>query len=584
MFTLIVVLVAFFYLYSKIEKLETKLDKLTNQDRSQAEPRPEASYLEANSQATAQTFDAMMRTEGLAKPPAEVGGSYPRDPEPQEDSAFVAWVKKDFMVKLGAFLLLIALGWFVSYAFANNWIGPVGRITIGLLVGAAFMVGGTLRAKVSLNQAGIFAVLGSGIILMTVYAAREMYDLFTPVSALFVMFMSVVFVAKLAVTYRLVNVAVAGLCLAAVAPFLTASPSAEVFMLFSYLAVIVLGTIWILYILKSDILLLLALAIVFLYSLPYMVTGGADALIALSFGFFFTLVFFVANLTIFIRRPDTIGIMNYLVAIGTGLYLLFWIFETKAFEEGFRALVYIAWALVFAYGAFIVYRILNNKIPFYLYGAVSLGLLAAATASILEGEVLTIVYTIQITALVLLAKELLNEESVARRLSWLYAVPIVMAVESLDSSAWARGEIIGSDSLVVINLIICLAVSAFVLYQKIEDKSVDASTVLAAISGLFAVAWVWISAHAALPHEQGTMLALLVYLVTGLVLYIEGKSLNIYGLRVAGGFLIALVVGRLLLVEVWAMSVAGRIVIFTIVGLALISTAFIKKLNKENHD
>ena len=37
-----------------------------------------------------------------------------------KESEFEVWLKKDFMVKLGAFLFLLALGWFVSYAFATG--------------------------------------------------------------------------------------------------------------------------------------------------------------------------------------------------------------------------------------------------------------------------------------------------------------------------------------------------------------------------------------------------------------------------------------------------------------------------------
>jgi len=39
---------------------------------------------------------------------------------------------------------------------------------------------------------------------------------------------------------------------------------------------------------------------------------------------------------------------------------------------------------------------------------------------------------------------------------------------------------------------------------------------------------------------------------------------------------------RLLLIDVWQMEVAGRIVTFLLIGLVLISSGFIKKLNQNN--
>ena len=49
---------------------------------------------------------------------------------------FVTWIKEDWLMKLGALLLLIGFGWFATYAFLNNWIGPAGRISLGLGLGA----------------------------------------------------------------------------------------------------------------------------------------------------------------------------------------------------------------------------------------------------------------------------------------------------------------------------------------------------------------------------------------------------------------------------------------------------------------
>ena len=42
-------------------------------------------------------------------------------------------------MKLGAALFIVGFGWFVSYAFINNWIGPLGRISIGIVAGVLVM-------------------------------------------------------------------------------------------------------------------------------------------------------------------------------------------------------------------------------------------------------------------------------------------------------------------------------------------------------------------------------------------------------------------------------------------------------------
>ena len=59
----------------------------------------------------------------------------PISEQEQTPNKFVIWLKEDWLMKLGAFLFIVGFGWFVSYAFANNWVGPFGRISIGIVAG-----------------------------------------------------------------------------------------------------------------------------------------------------------------------------------------------------------------------------------------------------------------------------------------------------------------------------------------------------------------------------------------------------------------------------------------------------------------
>jgi uncharacterized membrane protein len=85
---------------------------------------------------------------------------------------FIAWLKDDWMLKLGGLLLLIGFGWFTTYAFMNDWVGPNGRIIIGLLAGVLVLALGTWRIRQYINQGGVFLVIGSAIVLITVSLLR----------------------------------------------------------------------------------------------------------------------------------------------------------------------------------------------------------------------------------------------------------------------------------------------------------------------------------------------------------------------------------------------------------------------------
>ncbi len=141
----------------------------------------------------------------LAAPRAAEGQMEKREAKsagPSASERFAAWIKEDWLLKLGALLLLIGFGWLATYAFLNNWIGPMGRIALGIIAGALFILLGWWRIQKYLHQGGVFLVLGSTTILLTTFAARQVYDFFTPFSALAIMFLSTAFVALASVKYR----------------------------------------------------------------------------------------------------------------------------------------------------------------------------------------------------------------------------------------------------------------------------------------------------------------------------------------------------------------------------------------------
>src|SRR3990167_3427444 len=118
-------------------------------------------------------------------------------PQVVEEDHFTAWLKENWLLKLGALLLLIGFGWLVSYAFLNNWIGPAGRIVLGLAAGALILILGWWRMRSFVTQGSVFVALGATVILLTTYAARIIYDFFTPGSALVLMLVVSAFVAFL---------------------------------------------------------------------------------------------------------------------------------------------------------------------------------------------------------------------------------------------------------------------------------------------------------------------------------------------------------------------------------------------------
>ncbi len=500
-------------------------------------------------------------------------------------SPFMEWLKEDLMMKIGALLLLIAFGWFVSYAFANNWIGEMGRIMLGLVSGALIMVLGLWRIVTHPHQGGVFTVLGSTTVILTLYAARELYDFFDPVSALGMMFLSIFFVAYVSVQYRRKYLALSSLVLAGLAPLLIAAePSVTGLNL--YLLVVVLGTLLVVYARGWSILTFTSFIIVFLYGLPILsLANGTDQFKGLFFAFIFTAVFFAANIVgLIINENEDNKNYHIFIAFGSGMYLILWVLATA--PEAWQSLILAAWMVVFSTGTFLVYQAVGNKLPFYMYGATSVVLLGAATAMELNGPALTIAFTIEIMLLVMLSAIIFPKTNIASRLALLFALPLLLAVESIASSAWSVG-LFHSDMAVLMVLTSALVSAGVFLTLQPDEDTRGAGRTLLSVGAIFVLVLLWLVLHAGTSpsepaYEQGTIISLVLYTVIGIASYIIGVRTNTKMLATGGRVLIGLVIARLLVVDVWNMALAARIITFFVIGVLLISTAFIRRQKRED--
>lgn len=484
------------------------------------------------------------------------------------------------MLKLGALLFLIGFGWLASYAFLNNWIGPMGRITLGIVAGVFILLLGTWRMRKYSTQGAVFLVLGSTTILLTVYAARDIYGFFTPLSALVVMFLSAAYVAAVSVQYRSRSLALASLIVAGIAPALTNSPSSDYIGLFAYLFVVILGVVWVVAITKENALTLAGVLLVTIYSMPHLlglVRNDRDVLLLFIYGF--AAVFFLTNTASLMRmRGD--GKADLVAASANGLLLLAWI--KVAAPADFQSLIISAWTVVFMVGAFVLYRALNRPEALYVYAGIGAAMLATATAAELEGPALTIAYTIESAVVILLMYVFTRHVRRALQTSLLLAGPVILSLPSIVSNSW-RTSVLHSDFIVLSLLSLVFFAIGFVLLRpalRLKDDSAASAGGLVVLGSAYAFIVLWLSLHVLLIPSMAVMSALTIYTVIGLGAYFGGLFSGKHGVKMYGAALVGLVVVRLLIVDVWSMELSGRIITFFVIGALLMSTAFIERNTK----
>jgi len=111
----------------------------------------------------------------------------PVQPDPDLESR----IGSHWLNRIGIAALLIGVSYFLKFAFDNNWIGPAGRVTIGLLAGIAIIVWSErFRSKGYKAFSYSLKAVGIGTLYLSLWAAFQVYNL-VPSGVAFVMMLAV---------------------------------------------------------------------------------------------------------------------------------------------------------------------------------------------------------------------------------------------------------------------------------------------------------------------------------------------------------------------------------------------------------
>jgi len=170
-------------------------------------------------------------------------------------------------------------------------------------------------------------------------------------------------------------------------------------------------------------------------------------------------------------------------------------------------------------------------------------------------------------------------------MSWLFTVPLLLSLESFTVRGWRSG-IPAEHCTVLVAVVVIISLIGWYLYERGKQEGenplvITTAGTLLTIGGMYAVSLVWLVLHGLMSFDVATMLSLIIYTVVGILLFMKGANSQQLLYKIIGGTLIAFVVIRLLLVEVWNMELEGRIATFLVIGILLISTAFIRKKKEQ---
>ena len=356
---------------------------------------------------------------------------------PESSFDFVAWIKDGFLIKMGALLFFVGIGLFLSYAFANNWVTPAMRILIGFVIAGGVYVLSVWRLRSVVQHGLVLNALATSIVLATVFAAQFAYDLFNPTFALVLMVLAIAASVMLSMKYDSERLALAAAGAGLTVPFLTNVPEPSLFGFLSYLLVLTVSFVWVVYRTGwTNIILLLLIGVEgILFALHQ---GGevSDTATILLFIGIFALVFYGAGLLSNLVRK-VVSTPDLCIVGFNALTLLYWVHVLV--PDVLQAAIAF---LVASVAAVTAYFLLTNESDVslaYLHTGVGLLFGFVATAYVFSGFTLTLVLTAEVAFLVGGALWFEFRSDIVNRLSFLFSLPLLSSLSSFSSSAWDTG-------------------------------------------------------------------------------------------------------------------------------------------------
>jgi len=146
--------------------------------------------------------------------------------------------------RIGIIAILIGATWFLKLAMDNHWIGPLGRILIGLVAGTAIVLWSERFRRHGFNAFSYsLKAVGSGVLYLSLWAAFQLYHLLPASIALAAMILVTAWNAYMAWSQNSELLAAYALAGAFATPLLLSTGGNHEIFLFTYLLAIDIATV-----------------------------------------------------------------------------------------------------------------------------------------------------------------------------------------------------------------------------------------------------------------------------------------------------------------------------------------------------
>ncbi|MEW6082589.1 MAG: DUF2339 domain-containing protein [Bacillota bacterium] len=150
--------------------------------------------------------------------------------------------------RIGVIAFILGVGFFLKYAFDNQWIGPLGRVVLGISAGLGFLLGGEhLQSRGYARFAQGLTGGGIAILYLSLFAAFNYYGLLSQALTFALMIQVTVVSVVLAVRNNSSSIAFLGVLGGFITPLLLGRGAGGSTVLLVYILLLDLGVLGVLY-------------------------------------------------------------------------------------------------------------------------------------------------------------------------------------------------------------------------------------------------------------------------------------------------------------------------------------------------
>ena len=591
-------------LAQRVEALERKLDALPSSavaPTSDEPPGPPA--------AAARSAEPIHpKAPATSPPPVPPTSSVfvPAPPSPFREAAaqdLESRIGSHWLNRIGITAVLIGVSYFLKYAFDNDWIGPSGRIGIGLLGGIA-IVAWSERFRSRGYQAFSYSLkaVGIGALYLSLWAAFQVYNLVPGGVAFAAMVVVTASTAVMAIVQDAEILAAFALAGGFSTPLLVSTGQNRELALFAYVALLDAATLVLVVFKPWPRLLLLSYLATLGLNLAWYIAyyNRSELTVTLGFTTLFFAMFLVAPLIA--RQHDASGAFSTLPLFLAFINAVVYFLETYAMFESVDK-TFMAW---FALGLAAVYLYLSklardryldpeNAVKLQLlHLALAVGFITIAIPIRLDGHWITLGWLVEAAVLLWVADRIHSDFLNAFAVVALgLGVVRLLVLDNFDTSTL----IFNSRMLTYAIAIAVLGLVAWFGAKRKDEPGRQAAALALVVLNVLAlvalsreVSDYYTHQQAALPHERHqdwassswrrlhiaeafTYSAL--WMAYGAMLMIVGFWRRSAFVRWQALFLIAATIVKVFIYDVSELDRGYRIVSFIVLGVLLLAISFV---------